>query len=85
MHWNFGYGWGMGMGLGCFLVLVFWVLVILGFIYLIKMILGGKGEQGGESKVIGPDKPLEIIKIRYAKGEITREEFEKMKEDLKRE
>jgi putative membrane protein len=27
--------------------------------------------------------PLEILKKRYARGEITREQFEKMKEDLK--
>jgi len=28
------------------------------------------------------DDPLKIIKLRYAKGEITREEFEQMKKDL---
>lgn len=28
--------------------------------------------------------PLEILKRRYARGEITREEYERMREDLKR-
>jgi len=27
--------------------------------------------------------PLEILKVRYAKGEITREEYERMREELR--
>ncbi len=41
---------------------------------------GGGRHEGGQ----GPsaETPLELLKRRYAKGEITREEFEQMKEDL---
>jgi len=38
----------------------------------------GKIENDGA----GPQTPLEILKIRFARGEITREEFERMKKDL---
>ena len=80
MQWG-DYGWGMGhgwgMGLGWFFMIIFWVLIILGIMYLIRLTVGrGVKKQAEES-------PLEILKRRYAKGEITREEFEKMKDDLK--
>lgn len=79
MHWG-DYGWGMGfgwgMGLGWLFFILFWVLIILGVLYLIKLIAGG-----GRSKTT-EETPLDILKRRYAKGEISKEDFEKMKEDL---
>lgn len=81
MHWTdhgWGMGYGWGMGFGWMFVVIFWVLVIIGIVYLITLAAGGKKRASEES-------PLDILKRRYAKGEITREEFEKMKEDLKKE
>lgn len=73
MHWG-DYGWGMGFG--WLFMLVFWVLVILGVVYIFKTISERTGTgQKGESA-------LDILKKRYAKGEINKEEFEKMKNDL---
>ncbi len=73
MHWG---DYGMGMGFGWFFMILFWVLVILGVVYIIKAISERTGSrQKGESA-------LDILEKRYAKGEITREEFEKMKSDL---
>ena len=73
MHW--GYGWGMGFG--WVFMLFFWVLVILGFFYVIRIgMSGAKKNNGGETA-------MDILKKRYAKGEITKEEFEKIKDDLK--
>jgi putative membrane protein len=74
MHWD--YGWGMGFGFGWLVMGLFWILIILGVIYLIKLIVGGrKTEEKG-------DTAIEILRQRYAKGEISKEEFEKIKNDL---
>ena len=73
MHWN--YGWGMGFG--WVFMIFFWVLLILGIVYVIRIVMAGaKKETSG-------DTALDILKKRYAKGEITKEEFEKIKNDLK--
>ena len=53
-------------------------LIVLGVvIYLVFQILKSKN-------IIGhvQDTPLEILKRRYAQGEITKEEFDRMKKDL---
>jgi len=72
MHWMNGWGGGFG---GIFMIL-FWVLIIVGIIYLVKIVVGGTNT--GEKK----EDALEILKKRYARGEISREEFEEKKKDL---
>lgn len=67
------YGWGMGFGWS-FMVL-FWLLVIIGIVYIVTLLVG-------RTKKSGTEEAMCILKKRYAKGEISREEFEKMREDL---
>lgn len=57
--------------------LLLWILAILGIIVLVKWLLEKekKPSEGGESA-------LEILKRRYAKGEIDKDEFEQKKRDL---
>lgn len=75
MHWG-DYSWGTGFVFGWFFMVIFWILVILGIIYLIKVVAGGG------KRVEKEETPIDILKKRYAKGELTKEEFEKMKDDL---
>ncbi len=68
---------GYSMGAGWWILgLVFWILVIIGLILLIKYLW-----EGGAAKR-EPESALEILKKRYARGEISKEEFEEKKKDL---
>jgi len=71
-----GYGYGM-MGGGMWILgLIFWILIIIGLILLIKYLWEGAGTRRGEESA------LEVLKKRYARGDITKEEFEEKKKDL---
>jgi len=71
-----GAGWGMGFG-GIFMIL-FWVVIIVAVVMLVKWLAGGS------SRIDLPREKsaLDILKERYARGEIGKEEFEQKKRDL---
>ncbi len=64
--------WGIGMML---MMLVFWGLVIVALVLGIRWLI----TQGREPRA---DSPLDILKGRYARGEIDKEEYEAKKRDL---
>lgn len=76
MHWG---DFGGCMVSGWLFMIIFWGLIILGIAYLVKRIAGGGRKEDKDVTAI------DILKQRYAKGEITKDEFEKMKDDLKKE
>ena len=59
----------------------FWILTILAVITLIAVI-SKRRRSGPVENPPGRETPLEILKKRYARGELTKEEFERMKQDL---
>ncbi|MFN7085213.1 MAG: SHOCT domain-containing protein [Burkholderiales bacterium] len=79
MWGDMGMGWGGGWGIlsGLHMVL-WWVLLILGIVVLFRLLIGGSLRSGRETT----DRALEILKERYARGEIGKEEYEQKKRDL---
>ncbi len=74
-------GWGYGMGwFGMIFMALFWVAVIVGIIFLIRWFFVSTGAKGHGTT--SEDSPLEILKRRYARGEINKEEFQLKKKDL---
>jgi putative membrane protein len=78
------YDWGWGMhpmwgvwGIGMMLMmLVFWGVVIVGIVLAIRWLV----TQGKESRPA--DTALDILRQRYARGDIDKDEFETRKRDL---
>ncbi len=81
--WHMGPGmmgnWGTGW-FGMIFMIVFWVLLVVGLVFLIKwLILSTRSEK---SEAGGGRRALEILKERYARGEIDKAEFEEKRKDL---
>ena len=85
MMWH---GWGMGMGWGgMFLGFLFLLLFLGGLALLIGLVIWAVVRSSGrrarwERPVASHEKPLETLRRRYAQGELPREEYLAMKEDL---
>jgi putative membrane protein len=73
-------GWGLGWWFSSIFMLLFGVLVIIGLIFLIKWLVQTTRKGTGTSD--GGSRALDILKERYARGEINKEEFEEKKRDL---
>ena len=78
-----GMGWMMGGPVGMSAAgwgtLFFGALVLVGLLLLVAWGVG----QFGRSDDAGRDRPLEILRERYARGEIGREDYERMRADLR--
>ncbi|WP_034629878.1 SHOCT domain-containing protein [Desulfotruncus alcoholivorax] len=78
---GFGFGGGfssLGWGLSMLLSMLLPVAVLVGIIYLVLALW----DRGRRNVAAGGPEPLALLQRRYAKGEITKEEYERVKEEL---
>ncbi len=73
MHWCDYMNWGWGGGL----MMILWIALLAGLIFWII-----KATQKGGNQLSQPESAIDILKKRYARGEISKEEFEERKKDL---
>ncbi|MFO7570707.1 MAG: SHOCT domain-containing protein [Smithellaceae bacterium] len=71
------YGGGYGFGIGGMFMWLIILIILVAAIYFIVMAIKSRQVTGSSLET-----PLDILKKRYAKGEITKEDFERMKKDL---
>lgn len=88
MMWYYGNNW-MNFGpspFGWIFMVIIWVLVIMLILAIIRRVGGGHHDYrqmpGHDSLPSHEKTPIDILKERYAKGEINKEEFEQKKKDL---
>jgi putative membrane protein len=73
MYWGNGYGF---MGGGWLFMGLFWLVVIIGIVALVRAAGGSRREPRKTA--------LDILQERYARGEISREEYQQKRADLEK-
>jgi putative membrane protein len=76
MMWGYGNGgffWGSAM------MVIPWIVIVVGVVFLAR---GFRQPTRVGAGADPQDSPLEIIRRRYASGEIGREEFERLREEV---
>jgi putative membrane protein len=80
MMWNgpFGDGWGWFWPFHFIIPLLFWALIIVGVVWIVRYVT-----DSGDHPRIGRRQPgLDVLEERYARGEINREEYLQKKKDI---
>ena len=79
-------GWGYGFGgFGMFFMLFFWIGIIALVFWFISRAMAGSSNQTASNSggsISAQESPLDILRRRYASGEISKEEFDAMQRDL---
>ena len=73
--WMMGsYGWGWFMPI---VMIIFWGLVIWGIVAAVRA-----SQHDGRGKTSTSESALDVLKLRYARGEINKREYEEKKREL---
>ena len=74
-----GWAWGLTMAFGMLMMLAFWAALIIGAVLLVRWAIG---QPRGARGTTWPDDPAEILRRRYAAGEIDQTTYQQMKAEL---
>lgn len=77
--WDMGHGWGWWMGFGWIWIVGFWAVIIWAVLNL-RARWSGDQDRGAEETGTA----LEILERRYARGELSDEQYEAMRRRLSR-
>jgi putative membrane protein len=70
-----------GMFFGGVFMWIFWLILLVLVVFAIRAVAGSAGAGSGTSQSTD-ESPLEILKKRYARGEIDEEEFKRRRREL---
>lgn len=69
---------GMGFGFGGIGMIIFWIVILAALVYFIKYLVTQDRHHESDSGA------MEILKKRFASGEISKDEFNQLRHELKR-
>ncbi len=84
-YWNYDLGYGINPGfsfLGFLFQVLFWGMIVLLIVRFFRSSHSSHCCHNDEMEEVEGDRSLDIIRERYAKGEIDKKEFEQLKKDL---
>lgn len=76
-----GYGWGMGVG-GWIAMTLFWGALIVLIVWTVSRLFPAGQQRQSAGPTTGPESAEEILKRRYAAGEIDTATFQQMRAEL---
>jgi putative membrane protein len=79
---NFGFGMMNGFGFGGIFMILFWIVIIGLGVWLVSRLTSSANSQPPSNSATSPESALDILKKRYARGEITQEQYQAMRRDL---
>lgn len=84
MYGYYNNGWAGPSMFGGIFMFIFWILIVFFVIWIIRRILHSSHNYYNHDQYFGhrSNNALDILKERYAKGEINKEEFEAKKKDI---
>jgi putative membrane protein len=81
-----GYGAGLGFGFGGLLMMLGWVLLVVGLVVVAAWAIGKVGNSGpastGDAPRAASSDAVEVLRLRFARGEMTAEEYQAAKQTL---